>query len=121
MGVWSYFFTERATPAVPKEICYYIEGFLACYYFQEAMNLAERLDTTSSKSNIQVEVTAHSRKEWQDRLQQLSKEIPGAQDHRTSPVIWEGCSGKPLQFIGGYDNFMHHARMKHNVGQQRNV
>ncbi|KAF9915063.1 hypothetical protein BX616_006976 [Lobosporangium transversale] len=87
----------------------------------EAMNLAERLDTTSSNSNIQVEITAHARKEWNSRLQQLVKEIPGAQDHRTSPLIWEGCPGKPLQFIGGFDNFMQHARKVHKVGEARNV
>ncbi|KAF9353861.1 hypothetical protein BGX26_008387 [Mortierella sp. AD094] len=84
-------------------------------------NLAERLDTTSSQSNIQVEATAHTRKEWQERIQELAKEIPGAQDHRTSPVIWEGCPGKQIRFIGGYDNFRQHARQKHKVGDQRNV
>ncbi|KAG0299155.1 hypothetical protein BGZ97_003852 [Linnemannia gamsii] len=85
------------------------------------MYVADRLDTTSTKSNIQVEVTAHSRKEWKDRVMHLAKEIPGAEDHRTSPVVWEGCPGKPIQFIGGFDNFMHHARKKHNVFNERNV
>ncbi|OAQ28118.1 hypothetical protein K457DRAFT_139002 [Linnemannia elongata AG-77] len=121
MGLWSYFFTDKPAAPVPKEICYYIEGFLACSYFQQAMNVADRLDTTSSKSNIQVEVTAHSRKEWKDRVLRLAKEIPGAEDHRTSPVVWEGCPGKPVQFIGGFDNFIHHARKKHNVFNERNV
>lgn len=37
------------------------------------MNVADRLDTTSSKSNIQVEVTAHSRKDWKDRVLHLAK------------------------------------------------
>ncbi|KAF9209483.1 hypothetical protein BGZ49_004074 [Haplosporangium sp. Z 27] len=121
MGILSYFFAEKPIKPVPKDICYYIEGFLACHYFQEAMNLAERLDTTSSQSNIQVEVVAHTRKEWQERLLELAKEVPGAQDHRTSPVIWEGCPGKQLKFIGGYENFRQHARQKHNLGDQRNV
>ncbi|KAI8605492.1 hypothetical protein EDD21DRAFT_363392 [Dissophora ornata] len=121
MGLFSYFFPEQPASVVPKEICYYIEGFLACHYFQEAMSLADRLDTTSSQSNVQVEITAHTRKEWQDRIQELNKGIPGAQDHRTSPVVWEGCPGKPIQFIGGYDNFRLHARKKHNVGDARNV
>ncbi|KAF9116930.1 hypothetical protein BGX27_008078 [Mortierella sp. AM989] len=85
------------------------------------MSLAERLDTTSSQSNIQVEVTAHTRKEWQERIQELIKEIPGAQDHRTSPVIWEGCPGKSLQFVGGYDNFRQYVRQKHKVGDRGNV
>ncbi|KAI1316623.1 hypothetical protein EDD11_009658 [Mortierella claussenii] len=121
MGLFSYFFADKPTQAVPKDICYYIEGFLACHYFQEAMTLAERLDTTSSQSNIQVEITAHTRKDWQDRIRQLAGEIPGAQDHRTSPVVWEGCPGKPLRFIGGYDNFMHHVRKEHKMGEARNV
>ncbi|KAF9581681.1 hypothetical protein BGW38_001217 [Lunasporangiospora selenospora] len=85
------------------------------------MDLADRLDTTSSTSNIQVEVTAHSRKDWSERVLRLVKEIPGAQDHRTSPVVWEGCSGKPLRFIGGYDNFVQFTREKHRVGEARNV
>ncbi|KAG0223208.1 hypothetical protein BGW42_006023 [Actinomortierella wolfii] len=42
-------------------------------------------------------------------------EIPGAQDHKTSPFIWEGCSGKPLRFIGGYDNYLHHCRKNHST------
>jgi len=37
------------------------------------MALVERLDTTSSHSTVQVEVTAHTRKEWQDRVLELSK------------------------------------------------
>ena len=37
------------------------------------MALAERLDTTSSRSSIQVEVMAHTRKDWQDRIIELSK------------------------------------------------
>ncbi|KAF9302379.1 hypothetical protein BGZ74_005436 [Mortierella antarctica] len=103
MGLLSYFFAEKPETPVKKEICYFIEGFLACPYFQEAMSLADRLDTTSSQSKIQVE------------------EIPGAQDHRTSPVVWEGCAGQPMRFIGGYDNFMQYARKKHFVGESRNV
>ncbi|KAF9429447.1 hypothetical protein BGZ76_001277, partial [Entomortierella beljakovae] len=97
------------------------EGFLACHYLQEAMDLSERLDTTSSTSNIQVEVVAHTRKEWDDRIKELAKEVPGAQDHRTSPFVWEGCPGKPIQFIGGYDNFRSFVRQKHKLGDKRNV
>ncbi|KAG0049110.1 hypothetical protein BGZ83_006028 [Gryganskiella cystojenkinii] len=85
------------------------------------MALAERLDTTTSRSSIQVEITAHTRKDWQDRILELAKEIPGAQDHRTSPVVWEGCTGKPLQFIGGFDNFQQHTREKHKIGETRAV
>ncbi|KAF9311430.1 hypothetical protein BG003_007428 [Podila horticola] len=48
-------------------------------------------------------------------------EIPGARDHRTSPVVWEGCVDQPIRFIGGYDNFMQYARKKHSVGESRNV
>ncbi|KAG0236028.1 hypothetical protein BGX31_004087 [Mortierella sp. GBA43] len=83
------------------------------------MQLADRLDTTSSRSNIQVEITAHTRKEWNERIQELAKVIPGAQDHRTSPVVWEGCPGKPIRFIGGYDNFRQLAKQKHNVKDAR--
>ncbi|KAK3811782.1 MAG: hypothetical protein J3Q66DRAFT_348427 [Benniella sp.] len=115
MGLLSYLFAEKPAAPVPKDICYYVEGFLSCHYLHEAMQLAERLDTTSSRSNIQVEITAHTRQEWKDRIQELTKSIPGAQDHRTSPVVWEGCPGKPIRFIGGYDNFRQHAEQKHNI------
>ncbi|KAG0015457.1 hypothetical protein BGZ81_011661 [Podila clonocystis] len=121
MGLLSYFFAEKPETPVKKEICYFIEGFLACPYFQDAMSLADRLDTTSNQSKIQVEVTAHSRPEWRERIGELNKEIPGAQDHRTSPVVWEGCAGQPIRFIGGYDNFMQYTRKKHFVGESRNV
>ncbi|KAF9158760.1 hypothetical protein DFQ26_007279 [Actinomortierella ambigua] len=115
MGLLSFFFSEKPEVAVPKDVCYHIEGFLACQYFQNAMELADKLNTTSTKSNIQVEVTAHSRAEWRERLESLNKEVPGSQDHKTSPFIWEGCSGKPLRFIGGYDNYLHHCWKNHSA------
>jgi hypothetical protein len=36
----------------------------------------------------------------------MQKTIPGAENHRTSPFVWEERDGKPVKFIGGNDDFM---------------
>ncbi|ORX94053.1 hypothetical protein K493DRAFT_408141 [Basidiobolus meristosporus CBS 931.73] len=99
-----------AAPASKERICYHIEGFLECAYFHNAVELGDLVKKRASQ--VQVDVKATERAQWSERIQQLKKEIPGSQEHRTSPFIYEGCS-TTLRFIGGYTDFFNLARERH--------
>ncbi|KNC96541.1 uncharacterized protein SPPG_08129 [Spizellomyces punctatus DAOM BR117] len=88
-----------------EKICYTIEGFETCPYFQSAKRLGGRLAERTSGPSIDTKITSWTRQEWNDRKQVLRKTIPGAQNHFTSPFVWKGCDGQAIEFVGGFTDF----------------
>ena len=54
----------------PEPVCYFIEGYLGCSYFQQATKLASKLPSTAK-----VEVHSFNRKEWPSRRTELQKVV----------------------------------------------
>ncbi|KAL1924905.1 uncharacterized protein VTP21DRAFT_4559 [Calcarisporiella thermophila] len=113
-----------------SQVCYHIEGFLNCAYFHSAVQIADKVVDHQAKVNVR----AYKREEWRNRVQEIWKNIPEAQQqrHSTSPIIYEGCAPsessyswikrlwsqgttRSYNFIGGYTEFAKLAKEKHGV------
>lgn len=105
-----YRFTKSSSSTTPSaaKICYTIEGFDTCPYYQRAKKHGEALGR--STTNILVTSVGWKRSEWEGRKRELQGLIPGAGSHRTSPFVWKGCEGQELEFIGGYTDFAVHPK-----------
>ncbi|KAK9765792.1 hypothetical protein K7432_005579 [Basidiobolus ranarum] len=103
-------------PSNKDLVCYHIEGFLDCAYFHNAVELGDKVSAhtkrTNSRDTVKMEVKVHPKSQWNDRIQQLKEKVPGSQEHRTSPFIYEGCS-TTLKFIGGYTDFFKLVQERH--------
>ncbi|KAG0170782.1 hypothetical protein DFQ28_001695 [Apophysomyces sp. BC1034] len=87
---------------IPKKThCYHIEGFLSCIYFQNAIEVGDRL--SEKHPHIKVDVNAYVREQWADRSKELQQAF--GTSHRTSPFIYEGCSTDRQNLVGGYTDF----------------
>ncbi|KAI8089956.1 uncharacterized protein BX664DRAFT_334309 [Halteromyces radiatus] len=93
--------TPNADDIVKKDVCYHIEGFLACSYFHTATEAADRL--AAKYPNVKIDVSAYPRQQWPERSLELQKEFDTT--HRTSPFIYEGCSAGNQKVVGGYTDF----------------
>ncbi|KAI8972024.1 hypothetical protein BDF20DRAFT_915762 [Mycotypha africana] len=107
MGLFSWLSPSRVDEngdanAIPtKTQCFYIEGFLTCSYFTNAVRVADML--TANYPHIKVDVSAYVKEQWKERAEELQQEF--ATDHKTSPFIYEGCSTENQTLIGGYTDF----------------
>eukprot|EP00871_Galdieria_phlegrea_P001929 jgi/Galph1/2737/GphlegSOOS_G1427.1 len=94
--------------------CYYVEGFQGCGFFLNAACLAQKLEE-KYPGQVRVFVTMRSRESWPGALEERKKEVAGAEQHRTSPIVYEGCpSGKKnvppcLKLVGGFTEFFREA------------
>ncbi|KAI9217323.1 hypothetical protein BC828DRAFT_391460 [Blastocladiella britannica] len=103
---------------VPRALstCYYVEGFLACDYFRQALSLSSKV-AQSSKS-VQVETSVWSESEFfGSRLPELKKIVPASGGHRSCPIVYEGCDPDAHRYVGGYDDFAKLAASRHGVKQ----
>lgn len=98
------------------------EGLEGCPYYDRAVELAETL-SKKFHDRLVFESKSYDRQDWNERRIELQKVIkldffdiqliPGAQNHKTSPFVYEGCAYVRL-FIGGSDDFFVHAKNKFN-------
>ncbi|TPX52525.1 hypothetical protein SeMB42_g01354 [Synchytrium endobioticum] len=101
------FYTE---PKVQRQ-CYFISGWSGCPHFGAAKRLGERLER--EVANVKVHIIEVERPTWVESTRNRWKqEIPGAQNHNTSPFVWMGCDTKKATFIGGNDKLQSHVRVK---------
>nr|CAG8462640.1 1227_t:CDS:2 [Entrophospora candida] len=52
---------------------------------------------------------------WKDRVKTLQSIIPNAQNHNTSPLVYEGCKSNDYKFIGGYSDFSKLVESRHKL------
>jgi hypothetical protein len=71
-----------------KGTCFYVEGFQGCGFFRTAACLAQKLEE-QHQGEVKVFVTMRSRESWPQALEERKKEIPGSEEHRTSPIVYE--------------------------------
>ncbi|RIA85281.1 hypothetical protein C1645_782223 [Glomus cerebriforme] len=114
----NYFFSSN-TKLDPSTICYHIEGFINCSYFNAATELGEKLKDTDT--HIQVSVDAHKKENWGDRIKGLHSLIPKSKNHTSSPLIYEGCNPGKYEFIGGYSDFVKLVKEKHKFNLQKDT
>ncbi|KAI9176108.1 hypothetical protein H9P43_006473 [Blastocladiella emersonii ATCC 22665] len=119
---------------VPRNntVCYHLEGFLSCEYFQSALSLGSRVAATSNSAanpnggEIHVDTNIFSESEFfGSRLPELKQQLrervsaKGAlARHRTCPIVYEGCDEVNLTYVGGYDDFAKVAAERHGVRPQ---
>ncbi|GES84103.1 hypothetical protein GLOIN_2v1547787 [Rhizophagus clarus] len=119
----NYFFSSN-TKSVPSNICYHIEGFINCSYFNAAVELGYKLKDPSfdkdTDTHIQVSIDAHKKENWSDRIRDLHLQIPESKNHTSSPLIYEGCKPGKYEFIGGYSDFAKLVRSRHKSNMQNN-
>ncbi|KAJ3214666.1 hypothetical protein HDU67_001372 [Dinochytrium kinnereticum] len=93
--------------------CYHVAGFTTCPYFQRSVAMAKRLYKAMPDKVAEPIVFGFSRDEWNERKLDLAKTVPGAGQHRTSPMVWEGCTPDVWAFVGGNDDFTDRLRITH--------
>ncbi|GJD10829.1 hypothetical protein Gasu2_49980 [Galdieria sulphuraria] len=82
-----------------KGTCFYVEGFQGCGFFRTAACLAQKLEEQHQG----------------EALEETKKHIPGAEEHRTSPIVYEGCPSEDrkaptcFKFVGGFTEFFQEA------------
>ncbi|EME30754.1 uncharacterized protein Gasu_19930 [Galdieria sulphuraria] len=97
-----------------KGTCFYVEGFQGCGFFRTAACLAQKLEE-QHQGEVKVFVTMRSRESWPQALEETKKHIPGAEEHRTSPIVYEGCPSEDrkaptcFKFVGGFTEFFQEA------------
>jgi hypothetical protein len=97
-----------------KGTCFYVEGFQGCEFFRTAACLAQKLEE-QHQGEVKVFVTMRSRESWPQALEERKKEIPGSEEHRTSPIVYEGCPSEDdktptcFKFVGGFTEFFQEA------------
>ncbi|KNE63105.1 hypothetical protein AMAG_08272 [Allomyces macrogynus ATCC 38327] len=99
---------------VPRNntVCYHVEGFLQCEYFQRALRLGSRVAT----ENVHVDTNVFSESEFfRSRLPELKQDVHGSAQHRTCPIVYEGCDEVEYKYVGGYDDFAKIAAQRHGV------
>ncbi|RHZ43708.1 hypothetical protein Glove_880g21 [Diversispora epigaea] len=76
---------------VKNSICYNIEGFFNCGYFNSAVELGNKLKQFSAAKQppVEVIVETHPKDKWRDRLKYLKTKVPNSNNHQTSPFIYE--------------------------------
>ncbi|KAJ3314913.1 hypothetical protein HDU76_002326 [Blyttiomyces sp. JEL0837] len=89
-----------------KAECIHVAGFSTCPYFKNAVRVALSLHDRFPDMFVDPEIVGVTRDVWDVKKVELAKTIPGAENHRTSPFVWEGCKGKPIKFLGGNDDFV---------------
>jgi hypothetical protein len=120
-----------AGPAAPNEQCFNVEGYRGCGYFNAAVKLGEKAEaelgvagtrrkTARRKDGtpfppVRLLASAYHRNQWAERLQELRKEIEGGEDHRTSPLIYIGCSDTSFKYVGGFEDFQRMMWEKYDV------
>ncbi|TPX49562.1 hypothetical protein SeLEV6574_g01378 [Synchytrium endobioticum] len=106
--------TKRIVPDPEPKVqrqCYFISGWSGCPHFGAAKRLGERLER--EVANVKVHIIEVERPTWVESTRNRWKqEIPGAQNHNTSPFVWMGCDTKKATFIGGNDKLQSHVRVK---------
>ncbi|KAI9016026.1 hypothetical protein DFJ74DRAFT_679225 [Hyaloraphidium curvatum] len=128
----------RARPARKRkggppstDLCFNVEGYRGCGYFNAAVKLGEKAEAelgiqgTRRKSArdkdgrpfppVRLLASAYHRGQWQERLVELKKEIDGAEDHRTSPIVYMGCGEAELKYVGGFEDFQRMMWLKYDV------
>ncbi|CAG8450027.1 3697_t:CDS:2 [Acaulospora colombiana] len=97
-----------------EDICYNIEGFISCPYFNAATELGGKLkQPTSSTKPVVINVSGHLKEKWGERVKYLQSKIKNSDNHRTSPFVYEGCHEKDYKFIGGYTDFASFVRARY--------
>ncbi|KAI7906801.1 uncharacterized protein BX663DRAFT_497613 [Cokeromyces recurvatus] len=94
-----------------KTQCYYIEGFLNCSYFANAIRIGDKL--TEKYPNVKVDVSAYIKQQWNERSIELQKEFNTNQT--SSPFIYEGCDLENQKLIGGYTDFAKKVRTNYKI------
>jgi hypothetical protein len=80
----------------------------------KAACLAQKLEE-QHQGEVKVFVTMRSRESWPQALEERKKEIPGSEEHRTSPIVYEGCPSEDdktptcFKFVGGFTEFFQEA------------
>lgn len=103
--------------AAPDELCFNVEGYRGCGYFNAAVKLGEKAEAElgvfgtrrhsarrpdgSPFPPVRLLASAYHRNQWAERLPELRKEIEGGEGHRTSPMIYMGCSDSDFKYVGG--------------------
>ncbi|KAJ3109169.1 hypothetical protein HDU97_008568 [Phlyctochytrium planicorne] len=95
--------------------CYHVAGFTSCPYFQNSVRVVRDLRRTKPELVGDPDIMNLPRAEWDSRKLQLAETIPGAEKHRTSPMVWEGCSPDKWKFIGGNDDFVDLVAKRYHV------
>ncbi|KAJ3127794.1 hypothetical protein HK098_005793 [Nowakowskiella sp. JEL0407] len=97
--------SQYDTATEPPKLCVHVVGFTQCPYFQRASNLVKSVSSVEDR-NIVPKINSLPRNEWNERKLVLQKEIKGAENHYTSPMVWAGdCKKKDWTFIGGATEF----------------
>ncbi|CAG8605072.1 12611_t:CDS:2 [Funneliformis caledonium] len=118
----NYFFSSKSDSS---NICYNIEGFINCSYFNAAVDLGKNLKSTllDKGTPIEVNVEAHKKENASilDKIliKILHSMIPNSKDHTTSPLVYEGCNPGKYKFIGGYSDFAKLVRDRHKSNLQK--
>jgi len=87
--------------------CYYIRGYSTCYYFKRAKCVAEKLKS-HYPNDVKVFIEEVPKQDWGKLLSHTREElrnVTAAQQHRTSPIVFEKNSNN-ISFIGGSDDFV---------------
>ncbi|KAJ3185289.1 hypothetical protein HDU85_001339 [Gaertneriomyces sp. JEL0708] len=87
------------------KVCWNIEGFETCPYYQAAKRLGSSLENAPGNgvTDIAVKTRGWTRSEWETRREELKKALRTS--HRTSPFVWKGCGDNVEAFIGGFTDF----------------
>ncbi|KAI8813589.1 hypothetical protein BJ742DRAFT_849427 [Cladochytrium replicatum] len=107
-GTYRSLYASNSNQVDEGKICINVAGFSTCPYFQRARSLAESLPS----EKFSALVDGLPRDIWNQKKYDLQKSIPGAEQHQTSPMVWLGCGGQSLQFIGGASEFVDYAGQK---------
>ncbi|KAI8846223.1 hypothetical protein BC829DRAFT_398983 [Chytridium lagenaria] len=90
-------------------ICFHVAGFTSCPYFQRSKSLANKLHQKLPEKIGEPVIVSYDRDVWDVKKLELAKVIHGAQNHHTSPLVWEGCTPDQWAYIGGNDDFTDNA------------
>ena len=78
--------------------------WIACGWYQRAKRVARAVEKAYN-----IEFTFHeadSRDEYHAERAQLINTIPGAENHRTSPLVWHTLPSGTNQYVGGASEFV---------------
>ncbi|KAI9016693.1 hypothetical protein DFJ74DRAFT_677991 [Hyaloraphidium curvatum] len=99
-------------PAEESKICYTIEGFAGCGFFERAKAMGNKLKA-SDEFRITIRESPQRSEYVGQRLPELNKVVKGAGSHRTSPFVYTGCGEDDKRYVGGASEFIERVKTLH--------
>mmetsp|Transcript_9341 Transcript_9341/g.28846 ORF Transcript_9341/g.28846 Transcript_9341/m.28846 type:complete len:179 (-) Transcript_9341:385-921(-) len=104
--------SNTSKPSLPAPnlppTCINIYGFQGCGFHRRARRCASSF--SDGRPNVSVHVRTFTRPEYHKVLSSMIQSRFTSKRHRTSPLVFLGCTDEPFEFIGGADQFTKYLR-----------